>query len=117
METPIERANTLRQKRERGDSKEDINTFLEREGKNKTFVDNLSRLNPKGKAIEALKATEKSDDKVTQKEVEKIADWIGGARAKNKNLTDAHENELFDFLMDKDGSKRITTKQDFFYLS
>jgi len=113
METAIERANTLRQKRERGDTKDDINKFLDREGKNKNFVNNLSRLNPKGKTIEALRATEKSDDKVTQKEVEKIADWIGEARDRNKNLTDAHENELFDFLMDREGSKRITTKQDF----
>ena len=46
------------------------------------------------------------------KEVEKIADWIGEARDRNKNLTDAHENELFDFLMDREGSKRITTLQD-----
>ena len=31
METAIERANTLRQKRERGDTKDDINKFLDRE--------------------------------------------------------------------------------------
>ena len=56
---------------------------------------------------------EDSSDKATQKEVEKIADWIGEARKKNKNLTDQHENELFDFLMNKDNSKRISKKDDF----
>ena len=113
METPLERANTLRKKRENGDSKEEINSFLEREGKNKTYTDNLSRLNPKGKAIQALQQLENSTDKVTQKETERIADWIGEARKSINGITDAHENEMFDFLMDKDTSKRITTKADF----
>ena len=68
METPLERANTLRKKRERGDSKEEINTFLDKEGKNKPYTDNLSRLNPKGKAIQSLKSLQNSTDKTTQKE-------------------------------------------------
>ena len=55
---------------------------------------------------------ENSGDKVTQKEAEKIADWIGEARKQNKNLTDQHENDLFDFLMNRNSSKRITTKAE-----
>jgi len=112
METPLERAKTLRKKREKGDSKEDIQKFLDKEGKNKNYVENLSHLNPNGKAIASLNALENSGDKVTQKETEKITDWIGEARKQNKNLTDQHENELFDFLMNKNSSKRITTKAE-----
>lgn len=115
METPMERAKTLRQKRERGDSKEDIDAYLENEGKNKGYVNNLSALNPKGKGATAVASVEESGDKVTQKEVERIADWIGEVRRKNKSLTDAHEDELFDFLMDKGASQRITTKADFIH--
>lgn len=103
----------LGKKRERGDSKEEINTFLDKEGKNKPYTDNLSRLNPKGKAIQSLKSLQNSTDKTTQKETERIADWIGDARKSINGLTDAHENEMFDFLMDKDTSKRITNKADF----
>jgi hypothetical protein len=113
METPLERANTLRKKRENGDSKEEINAFLIKEGKNKSYTDNLSRLNPKGKVIQTLKQLANSADKVTQKEIEKIADWIGEARKSVNGLTDAHENEMFDFLMDKRASERITRKEDF----
>lgn len=113
METPMERAKTLRQKRERGDSKEDIDAFLDNEGKNKGYVNNLSALNPKGRAASAVSSVDESGDKVTQKEVERIADWIGEIRRKNKKLTNAHEDELFDFLMDKGASQRITTKDDF----
>ena len=36
-----------------------------------------SRYDPKGKAIQALQQLENSTDKVTQKETERIADWIG----------------------------------------
>ena len=51
--------------------KEEINAFLGKEGKNKSYTDNLSRLSPKGKVIQTLKQLEKSADKVTQKENEK----------------------------------------------
>lgn len=115
METPLERAQTLRKKRENGDSREEIKGFLEKEGRNASFVDNLSRLNPKGKTVNALKSLAGSDDKVTQKEVERIADWIGAARKANGKLTDAHENEMFDFLMNRDASSRIKNKADFIH--
>lgn len=113
METPLERAITLRGKRENGDSKSEINDFIDNEGKNGRYVNNLSHLNPNGKTVAHIKALENSGDKKTQKESEKIADWIGEARRKNKNLTDEHENEMYDFLMDKKSSGRITTKSDF----
>jgi len=112
MESSIERAKALREKIKRGDSKEEINKFLEREGKNKTFVQNVAALNPKGKAMQMLEQFGNAGDRQTQKETEQRADWIGEARRTINGLTDAHENELFDFLFDKDASKRVTTKAD-----
>jgi len=113
METPLERAETLRKKRANGDSKDDIKDFLKREGRNKIFIENLSYLNPKGLVIQALEAFSKNTDKQNQNEIEKYADWIGDARKRNKELTDAHEKELFDFLNNKETSKRFTNKADF----
>lgn len=110
METPLERANTLREKRQRGDDKKDIAAFLDKEGKNKTFVDNLSYLNPKGKAVELLTQFERAEDKQTQKESERIADWIGEARKRNENLINQHENEMFDYLKSE---QRVTNKVEF----
>ena len=113
METPLERAKALREKTKRGDSKQEINKFLEREGKNKSFVQNLAALNPLGKVMQMLGQFGNAEDRQTQKETEQRADWIGEARRTIAGLTDAHENEMFDFLFDKDASKRITTKADF----
>ncbi|MFX1667812.1 hypothetical protein JZ968_06465 [Riemerella anatipestifer] len=114
METPLERAATLRQKRERNDAREDINDFLNREGKNKRLVHNLSYLNPKGKAVQSVASFENSSNSDSKRETEKIADWIGEARRIfGDKLTDAHENEMFDFLNDKEASKRFSKKGDF----
>ena len=113
METALERAKVLRDKIERGDSKEDIQKFLDREGKNARYIQNLAALNPDGKAIEYLKNFSKSEDRATQKETEKLADWIGEAKRTINGITDAHENEMTDFLFDKKVSQRISTKADF----
>ena len=113
METAIERAKALRIKRQRGDSQAEINKFLEREGKNRTFINNISALYPKGKTLKTLEQFGNSDDKQIQKETEQRSDWIGEARRTINGLTDAHENELFDFLFDKDASKRISSKAEF----
>ena len=113
METPLERANTLRKKRKKGDSKKELNDFVKREGKNKVFVENLSFLNPKGVIFQTLSRFSNNTDKQTQNKLEKIADWIGDARKRNSKLTDSHEKELFDFLNNKEQSKRFTNKTDF----
>lgn len=113
METPLERAKALRIKRLRGDSRDEINKFLDREGKNKNYVNNLSFLNPAGKALKMLEQFGAAEDKQLQKETEQRADWIGEARRTILGITDAHENELFDFLFDKSASKRVSTKAEF----
>src|SRR5690606_2598260 len=58
MESVVERANALRAKRERGDSKEDVEEFLSLEGKNRTTVEDLSYLNPNGKTYALLRSLE-----------------------------------------------------------
>lgn len=113
METALERAKALRAKRLRGDSREEINQFLEREGKNKNYVNNLSFLGPNGKTLKTLEQFGNAEDKQLQKETEQRSDWIGEARRTILGLTDAHENELFDFLFDKSASKRVSTKAEF----
>ncbi len=41
-----------------------------------------------------------SSDKTTQQNLEKIADWAGEARRQFPQLTNAHENEIYDFLLE-----------------
>lgn len=111
METPLERANTLRDKRNRGDA--DIKEFLAKEGKNGRYVENLSYLNPKGKVMNMLNQLSETDDRATIKEMERIADWVGEVMKRFDGvLTKAHEDELYDFLMGEK-SKRFTNKADF----
>lgn len=112
METAVERAKALRKLQKTG-TKEEVNKFLEREGKNKTKIQNIAALNENGKTIDALKMFGDAEDVQLQKETEQRSDWIGEARRRISGLTNEHENEMFDFLMDKDASKRITSKADF----
>lgn len=111
METPLERASLLREKRERGDK--DTDEFLKREGNNKEQVNNYSHLNPKGKTVSMMEQMQGSGDVDTQQKVAKIADWIGRARRDGKALSDAHENEMYDFLMNPENFKRFNTKSKF----
>lgn len=111
METPLERANTLRQKRERG---EDTKAFLENEGRNKNLVNNLSYLNPKGKAVQSMSQFDSANESDSKRETERIADWTGEVMRVFKDyLTPAHENEIYDYLNNKEKSKRFTNKREF----
>jgi hypothetical protein len=113
METPLERAKIYRRDKEEGKSKKEIEEKAKRlEGKNANYILALAALNPKGKTINMLNATQDSGDKQTQKEAEKIAEWVGEAK-RRFDLTNAHENELFDALNNPDFSKRNTRKADF----
>lgn len=114
METPMERASTLRQKRERGDDKAEIETFLKNEGRNKNLINNLSYLTPNGKAMQSMAQFETANESDSKRETEKIADWTGEVmRIFDGYLTPAHENEIYDYLSDKNKSKRFTNKREF----
>lgn len=109
----ISRASHLRSMRERGDSE----AAIEQEAKtlydaNWRTIMALSRLNPNGQVIQTLKDMMKAGDVATA-DLKKIAKWIGDARAKFPNLTNAHEQEMFDFLRDNLGKKGYTNEADF----
>ncbi|MEZ4991904.1 MAG: methyltransferase [Saprospiraceae bacterium] len=113
LETPLERAGIYRTKLEKGEDKKKIRTQAEKlEGKNWRYVLNLAHLNPDGKTVNALLALVDNSDKATQQNLEKIADWIGEARRQFDALTNAHENEMYDFLLDNFKAKKpaITRK-------
>ena len=114
MENPVERAKIYREKLAKGESKKSVEEQAKQnEGKNASFYLNIAALSPNGMAIQTYNSFKQSEDKATQKEIEKILDWTGDVRRAYPDLTDQHEQELFEFLFNKESSKRITTKSDF----
>ena len=113
LEEPYERAAIYRKYREEGYSEKEINDKAALEGKNRSYILNLSCLNPKGSTMNTLVQFSQTQSKADKNEIERIADWIGQARRNAPELTDAHEKEMFDFLMNKEASKRTTTKVKF----
>lgn len=113
LETPLERANLYREMFAKK-SKSEVNEQAKKiEGKNANYILNLAALNPKGEVINAVESLIETTDKQNATLVEKLADWIGQARRSYDQLTNAHEREMFLFLMDKEQSKRVKTKADF----
>jgi hypothetical protein len=111
LQTDIENAAYYRKKLLSGES---YNSILkeakenEQEGSAKRIV-SIAHLNPNGKAMQALEALDKGEGD-TKNNILNVATKIGDIRAKNDHLTDAHENELFDFMVaDK---KNIPTDKD-----
>ncbi len=113
LEEPYERAAIYRKYREEGYSEKEINDKAALEGKNRSYILNLSCLNPKGSTMSTLVQFSQTQSKADKNEAERVADWIGQARRNAPELTDAHEKEMFDFLMNKEASKRTTTKVKF----
>jgi len=113
LEEPYERAAIYRKYREEGYSEKEINEKAALEGKNRSYILNLSCLNPKGATMSTLVQFSQTQSKADKNESERVADWIGQARRNAPELTDAHEKEMFDFLMNKEASKRTTTKVKF----
>ena len=113
LEEPYERATIYRKYREEGYSEKDINEKAALEGKNRSYILNLSWLNPKGATMSTLVQFSQTQSKADKNEAERIADWIGQARRNAPELTDAHEKEMFDFLTNKEASKRTTNKAKF----
>lgn len=112
-QTSVENANYFRSIKDKfATKKEAQQKAQDLYGSDWVYTYNISHLNPNGEAFQLLKAFQKSTDKAAQKKVETIADFIGAARAKYPELTDGHEDELFDYLYDGTG-KKITNKNDF----
>jgi len=71
----------------------------ENEGKNANFILNLSYLNPDGKLMQSLKMFGSDKDNDNTNLLRTIANWTGEARRTLLMLTDTHENEISDFLI------------------
>jgi len=83
-------------------------------GKNAAYVTELSYLSPKGKTFTMLVSLNKSEDKAQQNRVSDIASWVGNIRRLfETEISDKHENEMFDWLMRENNYKGIKNKTDF----
>lgn len=83
-------------------------------GKNWRYIYMLSRLNPNGKMIQLVKSLADSPDIQTENEIKKAAQWIGSVRSSLEDMiTNAHEDEMTDFLLDKTNAKKFTRETDF----
>jgi hypothetical protein len=68
------------------------------EGRNANTILAFSYLSPNGKTWTALEALENGQD-TSRTVINNVARWIGNARAKYPQLTDRHENELYEWLV------------------
>lgn len=99
-ETELERAEYYRAMRSQGkDADRDARRL---EGDNWSTIIALSYLNPSGKTYTALRALEKGDA-TSKGNMRTIGRWIGNARAKYAILTNFHEDELYNWLVDNLG--------------
>jgi hypothetical protein len=115
-ETELERAAYYRGLRAEGKSKKEIDAAAAGyEGKNKTFILNLSYLAPHGQTVQALASFADAADGSGKEVVRTLADWTGEARRRYPQLTDSHENETFGWLRTAYGSKagQLRNKQEF----
>ncbi|MEI6694551.1 MAG: carboxypeptidase regulatory-like domain-containing protein [Bacteroidota bacterium] len=98
-ETETERANFYRRKREAGSSKKELKELAkDLEGKDANKIIALSYLSESGDALTALTALDLSD--VQSKSVLlTFCVWIGTAKEQYMQLTTAHENEIFKYLV------------------
>jgi hypothetical protein len=67
-------------------------------GDNYIWVNELSYLNPNGRAISAYKQIQGTTDKSQKANFEKILSSLGNLRIKIPQLTNAHEDEIYDWL-------------------
>lgn len=111
QETELEGAKIARKLRTEGKSQSQIRRDLGNRA-NISRLLNFSHLNPEGKTFQALKAVEKAEKSENKNAVNQVGEFIGEARAKYPQLTDSHENELYDYLTTGAG-KKYTKRADF----
>ncbi|HAE34463.1 MAG TPA: hypothetical protein DCG22_01625, partial [Bacteroidetes bacterium] len=98
-ETDVERSKVYRKMREQGKSKTAILEAAKlAEGANAQKIIDISYLNPTGKIMTALNQFGQSQSDQVENVVQ-IARWGGKLRAGYEQMTNAHEDELFDFLL------------------
>ena len=112
MEMPYERADLYRQMRADGEKESVIlERAKEEENSNAQPVINLSFINPQGLTMSALIQTSTANSD-TRKEVQQVAEWVGNARRSLPSLTNAHEDEMYKFLVGENG-KKMSNRNEF----
>lgn len=98
-QSDIENARLYKQMRESGKlSQGELKNETEKLFKNnRTYIEALSYLNPKGKVVDQLRTMENTTSQ-DKRVVQQIAQWVGEARKHSPELTDSHEREMFDYL-------------------
>lgn len=82
-------------------------------GRSCTVALDISHLNPKGKALTDYKLLQ--PDSETFRDMETMCQWLGKVRGRFPELTDSHENEMYDFLREnyKIRGKKFTSSAEF----
>ncbi len=116
-ESDFERANYYRNLRLTGTPEKDIREKVkESEGRDANRIYAFSFLSPDGKTIAALKSLERGETQ-SRAQLQSVAAWIGKARATWPQLTTAHENELYDWLVAASGygtkAGQVSNERDF----
>ena len=111
---PLDAAKVLRKARNEGATKKDIAAKAKKiGGKNaKTFLA-ISHLNPKGQVMSALRSMQAAGEAELTNMMD-MARWIGLARQSNPELTNAHEQEMFEQIRkDYKNKNGYRTQQEF----
>jgi hypothetical protein len=98
-ETIIERSNFYRRLIEEGKTKRELEKEAKRlEGANAKQVLAFAYLNKDGKTYNAITLLDTADQ-TSRANMQNIGRWIGNARKNNSELTNRHEDEIFDWLV------------------
>lgn len=112
-EKDSERAAYYRALRDQGvDPAEAEEMAKQNEGSNARRIIAYSYLNPGGKAMTTLKALEGRDD-TSQENIKNVANWIGTARMRFPELSNLHEDEIYDWLIGGAFGRQYTNMRDF----
>lgn len=102
-ETDIERAAYYRRLRQEGTQEAALLAQIKKnEGRNWTNIYAYTFLNPDGKTWATLRQFNNSED-TSATLAKSLAKWIGQSRKQFSQLTNMHENELFDWLFTQKG--------------
>lgn len=100
-ETDLERAQYYRRMLAINTPAQEVKAAAARmEGKEAVKILAFAHLNPAGKTVAGMRALE-SADQTSRNNLSNIARWIGNARQTVPVLTDRHENELYDWLVNQ----------------
>lgn len=102
-ETDIERAKYYRRLRQDGqEEKNTVDAMKKNEGKNWVNIYAYTFLNPNGKTMSGLKQFAENEDTSAQLS-KSLSKWIGAARKNYPQLTNEHEDELYNWMFTQKG--------------